>query len=839
MKRVSTTFLSLILCLGLFAQAPSGYYDNAIGKKGEALKSALNDIIDGHTELTYSQCWDALKVTDRDPNNSNNVIGIYSRFSMDADAEYAGGSGWNREHVWAKSRGDFGTSQGAGTDIHHLRACDVSTNSARSNKAFDDGGSTYVDGSGNYSGTTPAKSDSDSWEPGDGQKGDVARMVFYMATRYEGENGEPDLELTDQIFGTSDKQPLHGRISALLAWHEADPVDQEEINRHEAIYSFQGNRNPFIDHPEWVDDIWGDGSNVTATISISASSTLSFGEVAAGESSASQSYSVSGTDLEGNITVSVSAPFELSTNNSSWSQSLTVSQATAEGGGQTVFVRFSPTTQNSQFYSQNISHTSTGASAVTLNVTGTENTITSDPFISISASSLDFGEVNAGASSTSQSYVVSGSNLIDDVSVSVSEPFEISTNNSSWSQSLVIAQAVAETGQSVFVRFSPTVQNGQVFNQTITHTSTNATSKTLNVSGEEATDVPDPEISTSLSQIDFGQVLFGDSEERTYTLFALNLVDDLTVTPPDELVLSLNSDFSVVYTSASPLVITPTVGEIGQTTIYIRYTPPVDDGSSFDEYILHSTSGATRNVQVTGSEFAEPVVPTGWINEFHYTNSGADQNEFIELYLEDASEYNLADFTIELVENDGSVYSSFLVSSMTEGSTGYFTRNFGGIKDGPNGIRVRYELDVIHAISYGGSIADFELIGVEEDDNTSSETSIQLCCGSTNYDDMEWTKGNVATPGVTNEAVTLSLPANEFFIYPNPTEGNIRLAGVTGQIELELSDLNGKSLISTSGDIQVVEKTLNEKLPTLNSGTYLLSIEQQRARVVTRLIIQD
>ena len=89
------------------AQIPTGYYDAANGQSGTTLKASLNDIIDGHTELSYSACWDALKVTDRDPNNPSNVIGIYSRFSMNAALEYDNGQGWNREHVWAKSRGDF------------------------------------------------------------------------------------------------------------------------------------------------------------------------------------------------------------------------------------------------------------------------------------------------------------------------------------------------------------------------------------------------------------------------------------------------------------------------------------------------------------------------------------------------------------------------------------------------------------------------------------------------------------------------------------------------------------------------------------------------------------
>ena len=134
--------VSLLISVQLTAQIPSGYYNGASGQSGATLKSTLHDIIKGHTEYPYSSSgtdvWDILKVADKDPNNSNNVIGLYSNFSMNAAAEYANGAGWNREHVWAKSRGNFGTSPGPGTDLHHLRATDITTNSARDNRNFDE-----------------------------------------------------------------------------------------------------------------------------------------------------------------------------------------------------------------------------------------------------------------------------------------------------------------------------------------------------------------------------------------------------------------------------------------------------------------------------------------------------------------------------------------------------------------------------------------------------------------------------------------------------------------------------------------------------------------------------
>ncbi|AMO86633.1 Extracellular ribonuclease precursor [Solibacillus isronensis B3W22] len=224
------------------------YYDAAIGKTGAALKSALHNIIDDHTEIPYSNVWTALRETDEDPNNSNNVILLYTGRSQSKFTNGGNVNDWNREHVWAKSHGGFGTSMGAGTDLHHLRPTDVSVNGTRSNLDFDNGGNEHSEASGNYY-------DSDSWEPRDSVKGDVARMLFYMAVRYEGDSGELDLELNNQVNnGTA---PYHGKLSVLLQWHKQDPVDNFERTRNEIIYTdYQHNRNPFIDHPEWASAIW-------------------------------------------------------------------------------------------------------------------------------------------------------------------------------------------------------------------------------------------------------------------------------------------------------------------------------------------------------------------------------------------------------------------------------------------------------------------------------------------------------------------------------------------------------------------------------------------------------
>jgi endonuclease I len=230
------------------ATAVDDYYAAAEGLTGPALESALHDIVSEQTSLTYAQVWDALKETDQDPSDPGSVLLLYTGESRSKDRNGGGVDDWNREHVWAKSHGDFGTAPGPGTDVHHLRPTDVSVNADRGNLDFDLGGSENAEAPGNYA-------DGDSWEPRAEVKGDVARMVFYMSVRYEGDDGFADLEVNDRAGNGS--APLLGRLSVLKAWHAADPPSAFETRRNEVIYThWQHNRNPFIDHPEWVEAIW-------------------------------------------------------------------------------------------------------------------------------------------------------------------------------------------------------------------------------------------------------------------------------------------------------------------------------------------------------------------------------------------------------------------------------------------------------------------------------------------------------------------------------------------------------------------------------------------------------
>ena len=271
--------------------AQTGYYSRVNTSSASQLRCSLHATIRGHTAYPYSgtgtSAWSILEIADEDPNNAGRILDAYRNRSFAKGSERAGtGTGitYNREHTWPNSLG-FGSATGnlglpnaPYTDTHMLYLTDTGYNADRGNKPYANCALsaqcgervTEVNGGrGGGSGVYPGNSNwfkgpdgnAGSFEVWSKRKGDMARAILYMAIRYEGGQHpgtgqtEPDLELTDnraQIVITSASPAYMGLMSTLLAWHQADPVDAAERERNEVIYSFQGNRNPFIDHPEWA-----------------------------------------------------------------------------------------------------------------------------------------------------------------------------------------------------------------------------------------------------------------------------------------------------------------------------------------------------------------------------------------------------------------------------------------------------------------------------------------------------------------------------------------------------------------------------------------------------------
>lgn len=225
------------------------YYDPIKGLNDEDLVLGLRNIITNtHTNLTsYEEAKFILNKADKTLYDNDLVVGIYYRQSVNATWD---STSWHREHVWPNSKlgktNVEANDRDQATDLHNLRAINPSTNSSRSNRYFTN--STFNSPIGHTIG-------SDAYYPGDEDIGDVARILMYMALRYDFlklTNNQSLLILGDYTMETT----FMGELNVLYNWHLKDPVDAFEISRNEVIYTNQGNRNPFIDQPELFEEVY-------------------------------------------------------------------------------------------------------------------------------------------------------------------------------------------------------------------------------------------------------------------------------------------------------------------------------------------------------------------------------------------------------------------------------------------------------------------------------------------------------------------------------------------------------------------------------------------------------
>ena len=269
MKKITTLAILLVVnCL--FAQIPSGYYSAATGT-GYALKTQLYNTIKNHTDQGYNGLWTTYATSDRDKEyeNDNTIIDVYSEkptttdpynftFGTSQCGTYSTeGNCYNREHMIPQSV--FNSAAPMVSDAHFIPPVDGKVNGVRSNYPHGNvavasftslnGGKLGTSAVSGYTGTV--------FEPINEFKGDIARMYFYFATRYE---NTVATYIYPMFNGTSNQVFSPSFLAMLLAWHTNDPVSAREIARNNAIYARQGNRNPFIDNPSYVNSIWGSGS---------------------------------------------------------------------------------------------------------------------------------------------------------------------------------------------------------------------------------------------------------------------------------------------------------------------------------------------------------------------------------------------------------------------------------------------------------------------------------------------------------------------------------------------------------------------------------------------------
>ena len=251
----------LMAAVQMFAQGPNNsgtYYQQADGSKGQALKTALYGIIKEHGELGYGELWEAFKSTDA--REDGKVWDMYSgitnyNFVTSGSNYKKEGDCYNREHSMPKSW--FNDETPMYTDLVHLVPTDGYVNGKRGNNPFGETNSPTYTSEGGFSKLGPSSIAGYSgtvFEPNDEYKGDFARIYFYMVTCYEDKVSTWESDMLDH---NSYPAFTDWALGMLLHWAEEDPVSKKEIDRNNAVYSIQGNRNPYVDYPGLEQYVWG------------------------------------------------------------------------------------------------------------------------------------------------------------------------------------------------------------------------------------------------------------------------------------------------------------------------------------------------------------------------------------------------------------------------------------------------------------------------------------------------------------------------------------------------------------------------------------------------------
>ena len=348
-KNLQSLMLLLVAVLALQATAaiPNNYYNSALGKNDQELMSSLHKIVRGHYMIYYSKLWEKFKTTDC---NGNIIIDRYSNsqftYSENQCGQYSGiGQCYNREHSVPNSW--WGAAQDTMySDLYHMYPVDGWVNAERGNYPFGDCANGSPRGTGKLGTCTHSGYSGTVFEVADEYKGDFARTYFYMVVRYMDRVGSWTQDKGSVVFTNSSYKHLTPwAISQLLEWHRNDPVSTLESNRNEAVYGIQHNRNPFIDHPELAEYLWGNmtgnawtgsSTNTPVISSPSNGSTINVGTNTG--DGVSKAITVKGVYLTKAVTVSVTG--------TGFSVAPTTLTAAAVNAGTTITVTYNGTAAN-------------------------------------------------------------------------------------------------------------------------------------------------------------------------------------------------------------------------------------------------------------------------------------------------------------------------------------------------------------------------------------------------------------------------------------------------------------------------------------------------------------
>ena len=351
-KNLHYLMLAVTVLLGLQATAaiPSGYYNTALGKSDQQLMLSLHQKIRNHYEVYYRNLWPKFETTDC---SNGIIIDRYSDVQYTYQTGQCGtynsiGDCYNREHSvpnswWGGGKEDADTMY---SDLFHIYPVDGWVNAERGNYPFGDCANGSARGTGKLGSCTHSGYSGTVFEVADEYKGDFARTYFYMVIRYMDRVGSWTQDNGYAVFtNNSYKHLTPWAISQLLEWHRNDPVSTLESNRNEAVYGIQRNRNPFIDHPELAEFLWGNRTGSAWTGSASTdpviSSPTNGSTINVGTNTGngvSKSITVKGVYLTKSVTVAVTG--------TGFSVSPTTLTAAAVNNGTAITVTYNGTATN-------------------------------------------------------------------------------------------------------------------------------------------------------------------------------------------------------------------------------------------------------------------------------------------------------------------------------------------------------------------------------------------------------------------------------------------------------------------------------------------------------------
>ena len=805
-----TSLISIItISSSIQAEIPLGYYDTADPSSTVALRNSLNDIIDDHQRFPYTSSetdtWDILEIADENPDDPMRIIDIYLNASYEKQG--GGNSFYNREHTWPKSYGfpDDGDGNYPYTDAHHLFLSNSGYNSSRSNKPYDncDSGCNELTtesnngrgGSSTESNWTIGSFTDGSWETWDGRKGDVARALMYMDVRYDGNShsvtgfSEPDLILTNDRSlidssntGTNGSVAYMGLLSVLIEWHKSDPVDDFERRHTDAVYNYQGNRNPFIDHPEYVACVFENICSGEPDTEAPNPPSMLMAESGAGQIGLSWSAN-SESDIAGyNIYRSEVSGGEYTQLNGS-----IVSNTSFIDTDVTAFVTY--------YYVISAVDNSLNESALSSEVFGSPGEIVVpeiDAWVNefhYDNASTDVGEFieiagAAGTDLTGWSLVLYNGNggtvyqtvelsgiISDDQSGFGAISFEIAGIQNGAPDGFALVDNTNTVIQFLSYEGSFTANGGAADGMTsidvgVSESSSTEAGNSLQLSGtgsnygnfvwqsaraESPGFINDDQFFSTNNQL--------PSAEFSYACIGLtcNFDGGNSVDPDGDIV-----DF--IWTFGD--------GNVGQGSLVEHTYADFGSYTVTLEVVDNNGATSTQSQEVELTDVVNPPAESNvWVNEFHYDNAGADVGEFIEVAGE--AGVDLSGWSLVLYNgNGGSVYRTIALSGIIDNEQngyGALTFEIAGIQNGgPDGFALVSDSNlVIQFLSYEGSFvanggaADGILstdIGVSEASSTAIGDSLQLTGSGSKYSDFTWQSVAAESAGSINSGQTFLTP---------------------------------------------------------------------------------